>query len=121
MSRWRILVLIVLSLAPFAFLAALGSFYLWAKNWSFRSWWIMAACWAVAYSLAWNWRQARAAADGYRRASNGYWLVSAVFSPLQTGMRYAASQLGMSRPWQQLQQNLLVWFYTAYLQRLGTY
>jgi uncharacterized protein len=68
-----------------------------------------------------NWRQARRAADWYRTASNVYWLVSAVFSPLQTGARFAASQLGMSRPWQQLQQNLLVWFYTAYLQRLGTY
>jgi uncharacterized protein len=232
MSRWRIIVLIVLALAPIAFLAALGSFYLWEKSWSFRSWWIMAASWALAYGLAWhwqrtrrllpspdvqppahwterdqgawklveararaaggldpdklaeiqtyvdtavamagetaryyhpgaadpvgkltipeilavielaahdmaelvdrylpgghlltvdNWRQARRATDWYRTASNIYWLVSAVFSPVQTSMRYAASQLGMSLPWQQLQQNLLVWFYTAYLQRLGTY
>src|ERR1700756_1480376 len=59
MSRWRIAVLIVLALAPFAFLAALGSFYLWEKNWSFRSWWIMAACWALAYGLAWYWQRTR--------------------------------------------------------------
>jgi predicted GTPase len=232
MSRWRIAVLTVLALAPFVFLTALGSFYLWETNWSFRAWWIMAACWAVAYGLAWywqrtrkllpspdvlspahwtdrdrvawklieararaapqldpdklaeiqtyvdtavemagemarhyhpgaadpvgkltipeilavielashdmaelvdrylpgghlltvdNWKQARRATDWYRTASNIYWLISAVFSPLQTGARFAASQLGMSLPWQQLQQNLLVWFYTAYLQRLGTY
>ena len=36
-------------------------------------------------------------------------------------MRYAASQLGLSTPLQMLQQNLFVWFYTAYVHRLGTY
>jgi predicted GTPase len=68
-----------------------------------------------------NWRQARQAADWYQTANNVYWLVSAIFSPIETGLRYAATQLGMSRPWQQLQQNLLIWFYTAYVHRVGTY
>jgi uncharacterized protein len=36
-------------------------------------------------------------------------------------MRYAVNQLGTTLPWQLLQQNLLLWFYTAYVQRLGTY
>jgi predicted GTPase len=68
-----------------------------------------------------NWRQARQAADWYRTASNVYWLVAAFFSPVNTGIRYAASQLGISRPLELLQQDLLLWFYTAYVHRLGTY
>jgi predicted GTPase len=68
-----------------------------------------------------NWRQARRATDWYRTASKAYWGISALFNPVQTGLRYAASQLGISQPWQQLQQSLADWFYTAYLNRLGTY
>src|SRR4029077_17776739 len=30
-------------------------------------------------------------------------------------------KLGMSRPFQLLQQNLLTWFYTAYVHRIGSY
>jgi predicted GTPase len=66
-------------------------------------------------------RQARQATEWYATASNVYWLIAAVFSPLNTAVRYAATQLGMTRPWQMLQQNLLLWFYTTYLHRLGTY
>jgi small GTP-binding protein len=66
-------------------------------------------------------RQARKAVDWYQTANKAYWLVTALFSPLKTGLRYAASQAGMSRPWQMLQQNLLVWLYTAYVHRLGAY
>jgi predicted GTPase len=68
-----------------------------------------------------QWKQARQATEWYQTASNIYWIVSALFSPIDTGLRYAASQVGVSKPWQQLQQNLLVWFYTAYVQRMGTY
>jgi predicted GTPase len=68
-----------------------------------------------------NWRQARQAADWYQTASKVYWLVSALFSPIDTGLRYAASQIGMSHPWQLLQQDLLVWFYTAFVHRVGNY
>src|SRR5207302_1746411 len=41
-------------------------------------------------------RQARRAADWYQAANKVYWLIAALFSPLQTGLRYAASQVGMS-------------------------
>jgi hypothetical protein len=68
-----------------------------------------------------NWQTARRATDWYKTASNVYWVVAALFNPVQTGMRYAASQLGMSQPWQQLQQSLVDWFYVAYLHRVGTY
>jgi predicted GTPase len=68
-----------------------------------------------------NWQQARQAADWYRTANNVYWAIAALFSPIKTGLRYAAAQVGLSTPFQQLQQNLLVWFYTAFLHRVGTY
>jgi predicted GTPase len=68
-----------------------------------------------------DWLLARKATKWYQAASNVYWLVSAVFSPLNTGIRYAASSVGLSRPFQMLQENLLLWFFTAYIHRLGTY
>jgi predicted GTPase len=66
-------------------------------------------------------RNAKRAADWYQTASNLYWLAAAVFSPVQAGLRYAASQVGITQPWQLLRGNLLVWFYTAYVHRLGAY
>jgi predicted GTPase len=68
-----------------------------------------------------DWQRARRAMDWYQPASNLYWAFAALFSPVETGTRYAASKLGLSQPWQMLQKNLLLWFYTAYLHRLGTY
>lgn len=66
-------------------------------------------------------RQAQQAARWYSTASNIYWMISAVFSPIDTAARYLVSRFSTSQPWQMLQQNLLVWFYTAYVHRLGTY
>src|SRR5262249_38576468 len=68
-----------------------------------------------------NWRRAKQVSDWYRTDNNAYWLISAIFSPINTGVRFTASKLGMSRPFQLLQQNLLTWFYTAYVHRIGTY
>jgi predicted GTPase len=232
MSRWRLVILLLLTTAPLLVLAGLGSYFLWEKHWAFVAWWPMFACWALAYGLGWYWarkqrllrppdfspsaastdrdrqawkvveerakkagslppdklvefqfyvstaqemalelarsyhpgvadpvakltipeilavvelaahdlselvdqylpgghlitihhlRQARRAADWYQTANKVYWLIAALFSPVQTGLRYAASQVGVSRPWQLLQQNLLVWFYTAFVHRVGAY
>jgi predicted GTPase len=68
-----------------------------------------------------DWKKARQAADWYQTASNVYWIISSVFAPVTTGVRYLASQVGMARPFQKLQENLLLWFYTSYVHRLGTY
>jgi predicted GTPase len=68
-----------------------------------------------------NWRQAKQVSDWYQTANTVYWLIAGLFSPVNTGVRYLASQAGLSRPLQMLQENLLVWFYTAYVHRLGTY
>jgi predicted GTPase len=68
-----------------------------------------------------HWRNAYKVSEWYTRASNAYWAISAIFSPINTALRYGASKLGMSRPFQLLQENLLAWFYTAYVHRVGTY
>jgi predicted GTPase len=68
-----------------------------------------------------NWRQAKQAADWYSTASNVWYSISAVFSPLSTAARYLASKAGISTPWQLLQKNLILWFYTAFVHRVGTY
>lgn len=232
MSRWRVVVVIGLILAPFLFLASAGSYYLWTLHWGFVSWWPLALCMGLGYTLGWywqrqrlllhppefttprhwteqdrgawqlivthaqaagslpadnlssidhylasakemaerlagyyhpgttdpvsnltvpemltvielaahdlrelvdryvpgghlltvrDWRRARQALDWYQPASNLYWGITALFAPLETGARFTASKLGLSQPWQMLQQNLLLWFYTAYVHRLGTY
>ncbi|HEV3146526.1 MAG TPA: GTPase [Gemmataceae bacterium] len=66
-------------------------------------------------------RRAWKALDWYRRGRTVYWLVSAVFAPLETAARYVASRYGMGSTWDLLQQNILLWFYTAYVHRLGTH
>ena len=66
-------------------------------------------------------RLARRATDWYRMGMNLYWVISALFNPVETGVRWAASKVGLSQPLQMLQDNLLLWFYTAYLHHLGFY
>jgi predicted GTPase len=68
-----------------------------------------------------DWRLAKQATEWYQSASNAYWLIAALFSPVNTGLRYVASRFGIARPMEMLQKNLLLWFYTAYLNRLGNY
>jgi predicted GTPase len=232
MSRWRVLVVLVLLAVPFLVLAGLGSYYLWRESLWLYVWWPMAASVMAGYLLGWHWqrkkqllqptdtppplhwterdklawqlvearakaaakldsikftefnfytetgqqmalemarfyhpgaadpiasltipeilavvelasqdlaklvdecvpgsqiltiknlRQARQAVDWYQTASSVYWMVSALFSPVDTAVRYAASNLGLTRPLAMLQQNLLLWFYTAYIHRLGSY
>jgi predicted GTPase len=68
-----------------------------------------------------HWRKTRQATELYQKVSNLTWLIASLFSPVKTGLRYAASRFGVSMPWQKLQENLLVWFYTAYVNRAGAY
>lgn len=232
MSRWRIVLVLALIVAPFLFLAGAGSYYIWSMRWGFFAWWPLALCMGIGYTLGWywqrkrlllhppdftvprhwterdtgawrlveerakaaaslpteklsslshylstaeemagelaafyhpgatdpvsnltvpeilavvelaaqdltelvdryvpgghlltinDWRRARQALDWYQPASNIYWALTALFAPLETGTRFAASKLGLSQPWQRLQENLLLWFYTAFIHRLGTY
>src|SRR5919202_492311 len=68
-----------------------------------------------------DWRRARQLVDWYNSASNLYWAVSALFSPVETAARFTATKLGLSQPLQMLQNNLILWFYTAFVHRVGTY
>jgi len=236
MSRWRIVVVLLLMAVPLVFLAALGSYRLWQMGLAVYVWWPLSACVAVGYFLAWHWlrkkqlikpidfsvpmhwtdrdreawklvetrarqvaelekielqelqfyvqvaqdmafelarfyhpgvvdplasltipeilavaelaahdltqlvndnvpgghlltvsqwrwakRAAEQATSWYRTGSNVYWLLSAILSPVDTGLKYAAAQVGMARPWQLFQQDLIAWFHTAFVHRLGTY
>src|SRR5262245_452962 len=47
-----------------------------------------------------DWRRASQMMDWYQHASNAYWAVSAVFSPINTAIRYAASKVGLGWPLQ---------------------
>jgi predicted GTPase len=232
MSRWRIVVVALLTVGPFVVLAGIGSYYLWSNHLGFAFWWVMAACMSAGYVLGWYWqhkrrllrppnfdpplywtdrdkrawelvkaraeaaprldpdkltnfdfysrqaqdmaqelaafynpgaedpvgaltipellavvelaaqdmaqlidryipgghlltvndlRLARKVPDWYQSASNVYWLIAAVFDPIGTGMKFAASKVGLSQPFSMLHKNLLIWFYTAYVHRVGTY
>jgi predicted GTPase len=68
-----------------------------------------------------HWRTARKAVDWYRQASNVYWLASAVFDPIKTATRYVAAKYGMGKPLEMFQQNVILWFYSAYVREFGFY
>ena len=68
-----------------------------------------------------QWRKASKLADWYQRGVTTYWIIAALFAPLNTAARYAASKLGLSKPLQMLQDNLLAWFYANFIHRVGTY
>ncbi|MFT3879652.1 MAG: 50S ribosome-binding GTPase [Gemmatales bacterium] len=68
-----------------------------------------------------DFQRIKKAADWYPTISNLAYMVSAVFSPVNTAARYLTANAGLTKPWQMLQQNVLVWFYTAYANRLGVY
>jgi uncharacterized protein len=68
-----------------------------------------------------DWKRAKQAADWAPHLTNIYWLVSAMFDPITTGLRFAASKIGMSGQQQLLQQYVLIWIYTAFVERVGTY
>jgi len=67
-----------------------------------------------------DWKRARHAVSVYQTASKIYWAGAALFDPVQTGLRWMATQAGISAPLQRLQQHLFLWFYTAFIHRVGT-
>ncbi|HET6575524.1 MAG TPA: GTPase [Fimbriiglobus sp.] len=59
------------------------------------------------------------ASEWYPRLRNVYWIASAIFNPVKTGLQVAATKAGLAPAFAGFQQNLMVWFYTAYLKELG--
>jgi predicted GTPase len=66
-------------------------------------------------------RRLQQAAQWYPTIRNITWIISALFSPLNTAARYAATKVSLNKPWQMLQNNVVLWFYTAFVHRLGHY
>ncbi len=55
MTRARLILLVVLFAAPFAFLMGAGGLYLWRTGWMVWAWIPMFLCIATSYLLAWRW------------------------------------------------------------------
>jgi predicted GTPase len=68
-----------------------------------------------------NVRSARKALKWYRMGTNVYWAASALFDPLKTATRFVAAKYGMGKPLEMFQQNVILWFYAAYVRKVGEY
>lgn len=66
-------------------------------------------------------RQAKQAVKWYQRANKALWAVSALMDPIRTGIRFAASQAGLGKPMQLLQDNVFLWLYANFIRRMGHY
>ena len=68
-----------------------------------------------------DWKRAVVAANYFQKASDFYTYLLPIFNPV-TGVSRLASQHLMVKPaWKNMQQNLLRWFFRAYVNRLGTH
>ena len=68
-----------------------------------------------------NFKSVRKAVDWYERGRNLYWVFSAVLDPVRVGAQILATKAGLQTTLKQVQNNVLTWFYTTYLQELGRY
>ena len=68
-----------------------------------------------------DYKKARKAADWYRVGQNVYWAGAAVFNPVEVGIRWLASRYALGGLLDKLQDNLLLWFHTAFVHQLGRY
>src|SRR5262249_2045746 len=59
--------------------------------------------------------------EWYPVMRNLYWGAAAIFNPLKTGLQVVATKAGLSPAFAGFQQNLMGWFYTAYVKELGRY
>src|SRR5262245_19282020 len=57
MSRWRVAVVLILFLLPFAALAGVGGYFLWQQGWALIAWAGMAACVSLSLLLGWYWQR----------------------------------------------------------------
>lgn len=66
-------------------------------------------------------RRARLVWEWYRQGQNVYWLLSAVIDPLQTAARYLLARGLLAPLFDRARRNLLLWFHTLFIFRLGFY
>lgn len=66
-------------------------------------------------------KRARKAVDYYKVGQNIYWAGAAVLDPIQTALRYFVSKAALGTMLERLQNNVILWFHTAFIHHLGRY
>lgn len=66
-------------------------------------------------------RRAKQALGWYKTGQDLYWAGAAVFDPISTGLRYLASRSALGGLLNRIQDNLALWFHTAFIRQLGRY
>lgn len=66
-------------------------------------------------------RRARRVWDWYQRGQNAYWLLAALFDPISTAARYTVARGLLSPLFEKTRKNLILWFHTLFIHRLGYY
>lgn len=68
-----------------------------------------------------NIRRAKQATEWYETGRNVYWLASAVLNPLKAAAQVIATKGGLQSAFDQIQKNVLHWFYLSYIHEMGRY
>ena len=68
-----------------------------------------------------HWKKAVQLSGYFQRANDIYSYLLPIFSPVTGLARLGAQQLMVKPAWRDMQQNLLRWFYRAYVNRLGVH
>jgi hypothetical protein len=66
-------------------------------------------------------KRARQAVGWYKTGMNVYWAGAAIFDPVQTAIRYLASKAAIGGLMDRVQNNIILWFHTAFINLLGRY
>ena len=66
-------------------------------------------------------KRARKAVGWYKTGMNVYWAGAAIFDPIQTALRFAASKFALGGLLDRIQENVILWFHTAFIHHLGRY
>ena len=68
-----------------------------------------------------DWKRAVVAANYIQKASDVYTYLLPLFNPVTGVSRLASQHLAVKPAWKNMQQNLLRWFFRAFVNRLGTH
>jgi predicted GTPase len=68
-----------------------------------------------------DYKKVKRAADWYQTGQNLYWAGAAVFNPVEVGLRWLASRYALGSLFTKVQENVLLWFHTAFVHETGRY
>jgi uncharacterized protein len=66
-------------------------------------------------------RRAQKAYDWYKTGMDVYWAGAVLFEPISAGLRYLASRKALGGLMNRIQDNLILWFHSAFIHQLGRY